>query len=469
MVVKTEPKQQGRITKRTFNDAPAELRAALVELKLRSETLEKNEKNLLSVFKCMDDQVFILGLDGAFNRYYQNAGKTGLFLSPKKFLGRHFRDVLPREVAEKYQRAVNEVEAYGQTQQFDYSIILNDRELWFSARLSPYKTDVGDIMGFVLVLRDITRSKHWEKRIEDNMEKYRAVMQQSPDCIFLADVDTRVITEANPPVKRLLGYNQEDISGLTLYDFIVRDKDDIYQKIMEYLKDRKYFIGERKFRRKDGSLVDVEIGVHLITYGNRQVYCMIARDITPRKIAEKQLIYAATHDPLTGLINRMLFYDRLARELARARRNRNMIALIYIDLDNFKIINDTLGHGVGDQVLKITASRLSSLFRKSDTLARMGGDEFMFVLADFNKNEDVPPVTDKILETIRMPIEIEGKNHRVTASIGVAVYPQDGTNSEYVMKSADLALYHAKKHGRDTCERYSREMVDTFDKNSTVS
>jgi len=234
---------------------------------------------------------------------------------------------------------------------------------------------------------------------------------------------------------------------------------------MTFLKDRKYFIGEKKFRRKNGTLVDVEISVHLITYGNRRVYCITARDISPRKIAEKQLIYAATHDPLTGLINRLLFYDRLARELARARRNRNMIALIYIDLDSFKVINDTLGHGVGDQVLKITAARLRSLFRESDSLARMGGDEFMFILADFNKDGDIFPVTEKILSKIRIPIEIEGENHRVTASLGIAFYPQDGDNSENLMKSADLAMYHAKSHGRDTCRRYSTEMENTFKKN----
>lgn len=467
MADKTKHKQSPKQSPMIPSSRTKELETALVELKLKAESLEKNEKNILSVLKSMDDQVFILGLDGTFNRYYQRTEKSGLFLSPKKFLGRHFRDVLPKEVADKYQRALNEVEAYGQTQQFDYPIMLDNREYWYSARLSPYKTDGGDIFGFVLVLRDITRSKHWERRIEDNMEKYRAVMQQSPECIFLADVETRVITEANPPVKRLLGYNQEDIPGLTLYDFIVKDKDDIYQEIMDLLKDRKYFIGERKFRRKDGTIVDVEISVHLITYGSRRVYCMTSRDITPRKIAEKQLIYAATHDPLTGLINRLLFYDRLARELARARRNRSMIALIYIDLDNFKVINDTLGHGVGDQVLKITASRLRSLFRESDTLARMGGDEFMFILSDFSKEDDVLPVTDKILEKIRVPIEIEGENHRVTASVGIAVYPQDGNNSESLMKSADLAMYHAKSHGRDSSRRYSSEMVNTFKKRSS--
>lgn len=467
MAVKSKRSGQAKEMRKDPKSRVSELENALVEYKLKAESLEKKEENLLFLLNSMEDQVFLLGLDGTFNRYYQNDAKSNLFLPPKKFLGKHFRDFLPADVGDKYQRALNELEAYGQTQQFDYSIMLNKREHWFGARMSPYKARGGDILGFVLVLRDITRSKHWENRMRDNMEKYRAVMYQSPECVFLADVETRVIIEANPPVERLLGYHEEDIPGLTLYDFIVKNKDDIYQEILDYLKDRKFYIGERKFRKKDGTLVNVEISVHLIVYGNREVFCITARDITPRKIAEKQLAYAATHDPLTGLINRLLFYDRLARELARARRNRSMIALIYIDLDDFKIINDTLGHGAGDQVLKISASRLRSIFRESDTLARMGGDEFMFILADLSKEGDVSTAAGKILEKIRMPIEIEGKNRRITASLGAAVYPRDGENSEDLMKSADLALYHAKKRGRNTCQHYSPEMVDTYQKNSS--
>ena len=172
---------------------------------------------------------------------------------------------------------------------------------------------------------------------------------------------------------------------------------------MQILKDRSYFLGERRFRRKDGSFVDVEISVNLISYRGKKVFCVIARDITPRKLAEKQLIHTATHDPLTGLVNRLLVYDRLAQELARARRHDKMIALVYIDLDRFKEINDTMGHGVGDQLLKAVGARIKSLLRDSDTLARMGGDEYMIVLPEISSPKDADRVVENLMDTLCRP------------------------------------------------------------------
>lgn len=441
-----------------LQEKASSLEGAIVELKLNAESLRRNELNLISLLRSMDDLLFVIGFDGSFNRYYQSPTRSDLFLPPKEFLGKHFRDVLPAEVAELFQKAVNAVEAYGKTQEFDFYMPIKGREYWFNAKLSLFKPVSGDYFGYLCELRSITERKQLEEALRENVEKYRAVMQQNTMCILLADIDTRVIVDANLAMQRLLGYSEDELAGLSLYDFIDQDQEDIYQKILKILKDSSYFMGERKFRRKDGSSVEVEISVNLISYREKKVFCLIARDITPRKLAEKQLIHTATHDPLTGLVNRLLVYDRLAQELARARRHDKMIALVYIDLDRFKEINDTMGHGVGDQLLKAVGARIKSLLRDSDTLARMGGDEYMILLPDISQAKDVDRVVANLMDTLRRPFDLEGIKHHITISVGVSLYPLDGKDSETLIKTADLAMYYAKSAGRNRSRRYSSDM-----------
>lgn len=435
-----------------------ELETALVEMELKLKSTQQNEKNLLSLLESMDDLIFVLSLDGILTRFHQSSEQRNLFLPPKKFIGKHFRDVLPQETAELLQKALNAVEAYGKPQEFDYPALINNQELWFSAKVSPYVPSSRDYFGYVLVVRDITERKRVELTIRENEEKYRAVMQQSTECIFLADIDTRVILEANKALQRLLGYSLDEIPGLSMYDFMPHEQEDIYQQILQILKERSYFLGERKYRRKDGTLVDVEISVSMVSFRGKKVLCVVSRDITPRKLAERQLTYTATHDPLTGLVNRLLLYDRLAQELARARRNNKMIGLVYIDLDRFKEINDSMGHSVGDQLLKAVGTRLKSLLRESDTLARMGGDEYMFILGDIVNPDDVERIVKNVLASFHKSFELEGIKHHITASVGISLYPVDGSDSEVLIKAADLAMYYAKSEGRDNFKRYSSDM-----------
>lgn len=452
----TKNELQDEITR--LNKKIASLESAVVELKLITESLQKNESNFLALLRSMGDLVFVIGLDGSFARYYQDPNRDDLFLPPKQFLGKSIREVFPAELAELFQKAINAVETYGQSQAFDFFMAIKNREFWFNARLSLYKPASGDFLGYLCEMHNITERKQREEALRESEERFRAVMQQSMLCIFLADIDTRVILDANQAMQRLLGYSREEISGLSLYDFMEKEKEDIYRKILKILKERPHYIGERRFRRRDGTVVDVEISVNLISYRGKEVLCVVARDISPRRLAERQLIHTATHDPLTNLVNRLLLYDRLAQELARARRHNKKIAVINIDLDRFKRVNDTLGHGVGDQLLKAVGSRLKSLLRESDTLARMGGDEFMIVLPDINQEEDVVGIAENILQALRKPFDLESFKIPVTASVGIAFYPDDGKDSEALMKASDLAMYEAKGQGGNVSCRYSAEL-----------
>ena len=179
------------------------------------------------------------------------------------------------------------------------------------------------------------------------------------------------------------------------------------------------------------------------------------RDITERKRAEQELAYLASHDALTGLPNRTLFNDRLTLALAHAHRNQQKLAVMLLDLDYLKDINDTLGHSVGDRLLQAVGERLMSLLRKSDTVARMGGDEFMLVLPETARVEDAAKIASKILEAIRTSFTFDGHEMHITTSIGIDMYPDDGEDVDSLMRGADIAMYRAKAKGRDNYQRYS--------------
>jgi diguanylate cyclase (GGDEF)-like protein len=166
----------------------------------------------------------------------------------------------------------------------------------------------------------------------------------------------------------------------------------------------------------------------------------------------------ASHDVLTGLPNRILFNDRLTLALAQAQRHRHKLAVLLLDLDRFKDINDTLGHSVGDQLLRVTSKRLKGLLRKSDTLARMGGDEFLFLLPDLARRDNATEVAKKILDSFRAPFLIDDHELHTSVSIGLTIFPDDGAEADTLLTNADIAMYHAKQKGRNNYQRYTSNM-----------
>jgi diguanylate cyclase (GGDEF)-like protein/PAS domain S-box-containing protein len=207
---------------------------------------------------------------------------------------------------------------------------------------------------------------------------------------------------------------------------------------------------ELKHRRFDGSLFDTEVSLNFLTDQGKKYLMAIIRDVTERKHREEIIRRLAYHDTLTGLPNRRLFIDRLEATIALAKRNKQKVALMMLDLDNFKEINDSYGHLAGDFLLKAVARRLSSTLRKSDTIGRMGGDEFMIIISfETLHQESVSSIADKILKAFDGPIQCERRYIKVTPSIGVAIYPDHGDNTDILNKRADSAMYNAKRLGRN--------------------
>ncbi|HEY7862367.1 MAG TPA: sensor domain-containing diguanylate cyclase, partial [Thermoanaerobaculia bacterium] len=213
-------------------------------------------------------------------------------------------------------------------------------------------------------------------------------------------------------------------------------------------------------QRKDGSLVWVLENGSLVEGpdGELSVIEGTVIDISERKRAEEQVRHLAFHDALTSLPNRLLFTDRLTLALAHARRSGTRLAVMFLDLDRFKIINDSLGHSVGDDLLRRVGERLEACVRQADTVARLGGDEFTILVPGLLYDDDAARVASKILESIREPFQIGGRDLFLTTSIGVSLYPSDGEDAEALVRSADTAMYRAKEQGRDNYQLYAPAM-----------
>ncbi|MEO8034007.1 MAG: EAL domain-containing protein, partial [Acidobacteriota bacterium] len=315
--------------------------------------------------------------------------------------------------------------------------------------VTALRADDGAITGFLHVGTDITE----RKRAEAMLRRQSAAMTASMDGIAILDGDFEFIYVndalaklygfADPesmmrsPVKRL--YEPEEIDRFGL---------DVLPLVQQVGRWR----GEANGRRRDGSTFPQEISLSTIEGGG--LVCVV-RDITERTYAEEQIKHLAYHDALTGCPNRLLFKDRLTVALSHAQRDRKRLAVLFLDLDRFKVINDSLGHNFGDQLLQAVAERLESCVRLSDTVARLGGDEFTLLIPDLHESEDAVPIAQKLLDAIRQPIHIEGREFLISTSVGISLYPEDGTDAETLIKNADTAMYQAKEQGRDNYQLFN--------------
>ena len=331
---------------------------------------------------------------------------------------------------------------------------------WHTFELVGSKMIHENVVEYVILnLRDITERKQAESQREaalealrQSEEKYRSILETIQEGYFEVDFAGN-FTFFNDSLYRNLGYSKEELMGMNNRQYT--DKE--YSKKLFQAFNKVYNTGEPtegfdwQIIRKDGTKRYVESSVSLQkdSSGKPAGFRGIVRDVTERKQIEQQLNHIATHDTLTGLPNRMLFIDRLGVALAQSKRNRHKLAVMMLDLDNFKNVNDTLGHMVGDQLLKEVGYRLSGLLRQNDTVARLGGDEFIVLLSDLERMEDVIRVAEIILKAFKQ-LFVCG-NHKLTSStsIGIAVYPDDGNDIDSLLKNSDMAMYFVKMHGRN--------------------
>ena len=296
-----------------------------------------------------------------------------------------------------------------------------------------------------------------QAELEKSRERYFDLYDLAP--VGYCTVSERgLILEANLTAATLLGTAHGALVKQPISRFILKEDQDIY-----YLHRKKLFeTGEPqefdlRLVKPEGALFWAHLEATAAQSEDGAPVCrVVISDITARKQAEEKIHQMAYYDSLTGLPNRQLFSDRLAVALTHARRNHRRVAVAMFDLDNFKDVNDNLGHDVGDLLLKAAAERLSAALRESDTVARFGGDEFVLVLPDLKQADDVIPAVRKIVESFREPFLIGAHQLFVTTSIGIAVHPDDGTQENILLKNADSAMYQAKQTGRNRYQIYNK-------------
>jgi diguanylate cyclase (GGDEF)-like protein/PAS domain S-box-containing protein len=309
-------------------------------------------------------------------------------------------------------------------------------------------------------LLDASKRQELEEALRESEALHRDLVETSQDLLWRCDADGR-FTFLNKAWEGTHGYRIEEMLGRPFTDFMTpevarRDMEE-FARLMATGSVTGY---ETTHVSRSGNEIHLVFNaIPLLESDGRQIGTQgTAHDVTERKRAEETIRHMAYHDPLTDLPNRTLFTDRLNNGLANARRTGQMVAVLYLDLDRFKAVNDTVGHGLGDQLLRRVAERLLSLVRDGDTVARAGGDEFTLLLPNLTKMEDVVDVATRITGTFRKPWSVGGQDFRVTASIGIAVYPDDGDDADLLVKHADVAMYRAKDLGRDNYKFYATEM-----------
>jgi diguanylate cyclase (GGDEF)-like protein/PAS domain S-box-containing protein len=284
--------------------------------------------------------------------------------------------------------------------------------------------------------------------------------------LIVTDADVN-ITYINHALTRITGYERNEVIGNKPSLFRSGNHDnDFYAGLWAELEQSGHWRGEIWNRRKNGETFPCWQNISIIKDDDDKIinYVSIVSDVSDIMESKKEIEYLAHHDPLTDLPNRTFFNTRLDHALIKAKRNEQQIGILYIDLDGFKHINDSLGHPTGDKVLKLAADRLNAIGRKSDTIARIGGDEFIVILEELPSYQDAGLVAKKILEGFEKPLEVEGKVLHLSASIGISLYPKDATTANALVKHADVAMYQAKRKGRNTFQFYIEEFTQAADK-----
>jgi diguanylate cyclase (GGDEF)-like protein/PAS domain S-box-containing protein len=314
-------------------------------------------------------------------------------------------------------------------------------------------------------------------QLENSEKLYRYLVDSSPDFIYTLNHEGR-FTFVNDRAYQLLGYTREDLIGKH-YSILVHDED--HERARYVFNERrvderasrnvelrlKCHSGNSQDRTFNNTLMTISlnsIGMHVPDHEVKKLEFFgtygVARDITDRKRAEEVISYQAYHDILTDLPNRILFKDRLGLAVIQAKRKMTELAVMFIDLDRFKLVNDTLGHVKGDELLQQASVRLKDCLRRGDTLARQGGDEFTIVLPELRDREDARLIADKFLECLQKPFDLDGHEVHISASIGIAIYPVDGESIDELLRHADIAMYQVKALGKNGHSFYHDSMLD---------
>jgi diguanylate cyclase (GGDEF)-like protein/PAS domain S-box-containing protein len=421
-------------------------------LREQAETaLHQSKKRLSALLNATTDSAFLLDNQGNFLAL--NQAVVDMLGKPmEELLEQPFFRFLPKKLVRRSRSGLRQVVRTGKAIQFEQK--MGDRVFLHS--VYPAFNDEGKVDGVAVFWRDITR----RKRAEERQQLSFKIMESSNEAILVTDVKGNIV-DVNKAFCQMTGFSRGEVIGRNpsiMKSGLHGPK--FYRKMWDGLVGTGSWRGEVWDRRKTGELFLKLLSISAVRNGSADVthYVGIFSDITKMKRTEHRLRHLAHYDPLTGLPNRVLFRDRLQQTLLKAERDQAGVAVMFLDLDGFKDINDTLGHRAGDELLKAVAERLRRCVRKSDTVARPGGDEFTVVLSRVQDAHAAAEVARKMIEQFSEPFLLTGTEVFVTASLGIALYPADGADADRLQQNADTAMYHAKEHGKNRFAFFSSDM-----------
>jgi diguanylate cyclase (GGDEF)-like protein/PAS domain S-box-containing protein len=430
----------------------------ITEQRLAENTLRESEARYRAVTYTASDAV--ITADSAGNIVSWNRGAETIFgYTEAELSGQPLTVLMPERYRDRHLSAMNDLLAGGQPHIIGGSAVelagLRKDGSEFPLELSLAKWTSAGRQFFTGIIRDITARKKDEIALKDSESRFRFMLETSPIAARITNLATGRVVFANQRYAALINSSPDQVIGIDPERYYANPRE--HAEVLERLG---------KGERVTNKLVELLIpNEHAITkwalasylqleYQNESAVLGWFYDITDRKEMEEKVLHLAYHDPLTDLPNRMLFTDRLQQALAIAKRDRSHLALLFIDLDKFKPVNDKLGHNVGDLLLKAVAQRIQNCLRESDTVGRMGGDEFVVLLSMIKTERDAQEVAEKIRHSLNQPFHLAGHSLSISSSTGIAIYPEHGEEEKQLLKNADDAMYHAKAVGRDNVQLY---------------
>jgi diguanylate cyclase (GGDEF)-like protein/PAS domain S-box-containing protein len=425
------------------------------------EALRQSEEKYRTILESIEEGYYEVDLAGNFT-FFNDSMYRSLGYSKEELMGMNDRQYTDRENAKRLFQAFSQVYRTGKPGKgFDYEVIRKDgTHRYVEGSILLRKDSSGNPIGFRGIVRDITERKRFEKILQQERETFLSILQKEPYGALLIDTDETFLF-VNPEFTAITGYTLKDVpNGREWFHKAYPDPEYRHKIIAIWKQDvapRKAVDRVWSVVCKDGQVKKIEFKLTFLDDG--RVIVMLS-DVTERKRTEEELAYKATHDLLTGLPNRMLFKDRFSVAIAQAQRVRKKLAVVFLDLDRFKEVNDTLGHDAGDGLLCAVGNRLIDLVRKTDTVARMGGDEFLLLLSDIDQVEDVISVAQKVQDVLQAPFIVDGNEISIGASIGIAIYPDDGTDVDSLVSHADKAMYEAKQRRHNSYPPFPQTVTD---------
>ncbi|MDH5777049.1 MAG: EAL domain-containing protein [Gammaproteobacteria bacterium] len=425
---------------------------------LREQTLTADQR-VRAIMDNVSDGIITIDERGNVESFNASAEKQFGY-SAAEIIGKNVKLLMPEPYQSNHDGYLERYQASGERRclGFGFREVEGKRKdgSTFPMELSISEMSLHNQTYYIGMVRDITE----RKVSETEMSKLSHAVEQTADSIIITDKNG-LIEYVNTGFEQTTGYQRDEVIGCT--PNVVKSgemSDDFYTELWKQVLSGEVFRDIFVNKKKDGSVYFEEKTITPLRDINNQITHFISsgKDITDRMRTQERLQYLAHHDVLTGLPNRLLFMDRLAQAMKQSRREGEMVALMFLDIDRFKNINDTLGHQTGDTLLRIIAKRLSGILRDHDTVARLSGDEFAVLLSGINTVDVIPSIARKILLEVSHPVQIREHELFVTTSIGISVFPDDGSEQQVLLKNADSAMYHAKQQGKNNYQFYTPDM-----------